>query len=270
MPYPRAHYLVFSLFVVTIVSFWPSFFASFGDAPFAFHAHGITASAWILLVAFQSWSIHNRRRQLHRTAGLASLILFPLLTASLVMIGNVSAAGYREGGPFYLQLAPVFGYATMVALLAYLALFMLALRNRRQVHLHAGYMLATMLLLWEPAASRLLINFIPSMAVNGPGDFYKVADAIAVTIAMEMLLAVYLYVRNRQNGGPFLVVAVFLALQGAGIYLFADTETWLLLFDAYAQLPATVTVGAGFLLGTLAAWSGWSQSPGPSKVALAK
>jgi hypothetical protein len=263
MPYPRAHYYIAFVFLATIVGFWPSYFSNLGDAPLAFHVHGITATAWIVLVAFQSWSIHSRRKTLHRNAGLASLIILPLLTGSLVMIANVSAVRYSGGGPYDNFVAPIFGYATVPALIAYLVLFAQALRHRRQVHLHAGYMLGTVFFLWEPAAARLLIGFVPQMAITGPEDFHKVADAIALGIVMPLLLAIYLYLRNREVGKPFLVVAVLLAVQIAGIYWIADTGVWQQCFGWYAQLPETITVGSGVLLGALAAWYGWSQLLNP-------
>jgi hypothetical protein len=265
MPYPRALYLVIFVLIATIIGFWPSYFASLGDATFAFHVHGITASAWILLLGFQVWSIQNRRRPLHRKVGLLSLILFPILTASLVMIANVSAAGIREGEAFYLQLGPVFGYATAVALFAFLVLFAQALRNRHNVYLHAGYMLSTLLLLWEPAASRLLMRFVPSMAINGPADYYKITDAIALGIAMALPLAVYWYVRDTKHGTPFLIITIFLTLQIAGSYWLADTELWREWFNVYAQLPSAMTVSIGILLGVVATWIGWlrpCQRPG--------
>lgn len=259
MPYPRAHYYVAFVFFVTIVAFWPTYFGNLRDAPLAFHVHGIVASAWVVLVAFQSWSIHSRRNTLHRTSGLASLLLLPLLTGSLVMIANVSAARYLEGGPYDNVVGPIFGYATAPAFIAYLVLFAQALRHRRQVYLHASYMLGTVFFLWEPAAARLLVGFFPPMAINGPADFHKVADAIALGIVLPFLLAIYLYLRNRRMGTPFLVVAVLLGSQIAGIYWFADTDAWRQVFGWYATLPATMTVGSGVLLGALAAWYGWRQ-----------
>lgn len=269
MPYPRAHYFIALVLLATIVAFWPSYFGDLGDAPLAFHVHGITATAWVVLVAFQSWSIHSRRNALHRTSGLASLIIFPLLIGSLVMIANVSAARYVEGGPYNDLLAPVFGWATAPALVAYLVLFAQALRHRRQVYLHAGYMLGTVFFLWEPAAARLLVGFFPPMAIDGPADFHKVADAIALGTAMPLLLAIYLYLRDRKVGMPFLLVAVFLAAQVGGIYLIAETGVWRQFFGWYATLPATITVGSGVLLGTLAAWYGWRHPHGGSRIASA-
>lgn len=257
MPYPRAHYFIALILLATIVGFWPSYFGNLGDAPIAFHVHGIIAIVWVVLVAFQSWSIHSRRNSMHRNIGLVSLIILPLLTGSLVMISNVSASGYVEGGPYYELVGPIFGYATIPPLIAYLVLFAQALRHRRQVNLHSGYMLGTVFFMWEPTAARLLVRFFPPMAINSPADFHKVADAIALGIVLPLLLAIYLYLRNRMVGLPFLVVTGFLAVQIGGIYWIAETEVWRQFFGWYATLPATITVGSGVLLGALASWYGW-------------
>jgi len=270
MPYSKAHYFVALIFVATIIGFWPSYFGNLGSAPMAFHIHGIIAMAWVLLVIFQSWTIHSKRINIHRSSGLASLILLPLLTGSLVMIANVSAAGYVEGGPYYELLGPVFGYATLIPFIAYLVLFSQALRHRRKVYLHAGYMLGTAFFMWEPAAARILVGFIPPLEITGPADFHKAADAIALGIVPPLLLAIYLYLRDRKWGVPFLVTAVFLALQIAGVYLIAESDAWRKLFGWYATLPASITVGTGVALGAAATWYGWSKSYKRASIATAK
>ena len=259
MPYPRASYIIVLLAAVTLAGFWRSYFSSDEVVPLAFHVHGIAASAWILLVGIQVWSIHHGRRSLHRQTGLFSLGLLPIFTASLVMIANVSAAGYAEGGPYYSQLGPVFGYATFIPFLAYPLIFSLALINRRNVHLHAGYMLATLFPLWEPGFVRILTGFVPAMSISGPDDFHKLTDGIALSISMALAVAIYMYFRNRKNGMPFLVIGLFLVLQIVGCYLIADTDVWRAWFRAYSQIPSTITVSVGFIFGALAAWIGWRK-----------
>ena len=270
MPFPRALHVIALLVVVTIIGFWPSYFAGAEDVPMAFHFHGIASSAWIILVGFQVWSIQNGHRSLHRQTGLLSLFLLPVFTASLVMIANVSAADYVAGGAYESVVGPVFGYATLIPLLAYPVIFALALQHRRNVYLHAGYMLATLFPLWEPGFVRILIRFVPAMAINGPKDFHKAIDGIALSITMALAVAVYMYLRDRRRGTPFLIVGVFLALQIAGCYLVADTELWRQWFESYARIPAGITVGTGFLIGAIAAWIGWSQPTKQSRAAVAE
>lgn len=270
MPYSKAHYFIALILVATIIGFWPSYFGNLGSAPMAFHIHGIIAMAWVVLLIFQSWSIHSKRIKLHRSTGLASFVLLPLMTGSLVMIANVSAAGFLDGSPYYDLVGPVFGYATLIPFIAYLVLYCQALRHRREVYLHAGYMLGTAFFMWEPAAARLLVGFVPPLEISGPEDFHNAIHAIALGIVLPLLLAIYLYFRNRKLGVPFLVTSVFLFLQIAGLYWIADSAVWREFFRWYATLPATITVGSGFLLGVIATWYGWTKPYKRPSVATAK
>ena len=51
MPYPRAHYAVLVVIGVIALGFWPSYFSVWGSVPWQFHAHGVAASVWVLMVA---------------------------------------------------------------------------------------------------------------------------------------------------------------------------------------------------------------------------
>src|SRR4051812_15862440 len=87
MPYPRAHLYMLGVIAVIIVGFWPSYFAVSGNVPWQFHAHGIAASCWVLLVTAQSWTAHRKPQlPVHRAVGMASLFLFPFLIAGLAAI----------------------------------------------------------------------------------------------------------------------------------------------------------------------------------------
>ncbi|MBS3745293.1 MAG: hypothetical protein KGY48_13140 [Wenzhouxiangellaceae bacterium] len=257
MPYRFTHHAAAFVFVAILVAFWPSYFGQLGDAPLAFHSHAIIASGWVLLIVLQSWSIHNGRLGLHRTFGRASLVLFPLLIMTLVMIMDVSAATFAGGDPYYAVVGPVFGAATLVAMLAYLVLITLALRYRRHVHLHSGFMVTSLFFLWEPAASRLLARYIEPFSIGGPADFHKVVDLIAIGTAMVVPVGVYLYATNRKRGTPFLIATGFLIAQIAAVCWIADTETFRRAFAAYAQWVPAYTASAGLALGALAAWIGW-------------
>lgn len=260
MPYKYAYLLLGLVLVVTIIGFWPTYFSIIDDVPFAFHAHAFTATAWIILVGFQSWSIHHGARVLHRKVGIFSLLLFPLLIASFVMIINVSASRFLKGdSQFWQQFGPIFGYIMVTAITAYLVLFFQALRHRRNVYLHAGYMLATPFMLWEASFGRVLNQYVPSFQIEGPAELHKVMDAIVISDMMAVALASFLYLRNRKHGTPFLVVAALLLAQIGGIYLL-DEALWLReLFTSYGQLSQEATVGTGFVLGALVAWLGWTK-----------
>jgi hypothetical protein len=257
MPYPYTHHAAVLVLAATVIAFWPSYFGSLADAPLAFHAHAIVATAWVLLVALQSWSIHHRRIGLHRVCGRTGLVLFPLLIATLVMIMDVSAAAFAAGGPYYAVAGPVFGAATCVALIAYLVLVTLAVRHRRDPRAHGGFMVATLFFLWEPAATRLLVGFVKPFAIGGPDDFGKIDDAIALGSAMVLPVGIYLSATVRTSRAPFVIGTAFLAAQIAAVYLLAGAEFFRRAFDAYAEWTPVISALAGLTLGAIAARIGW-------------
>ena len=90
MPYRHAPYYMLAVIAVIAAGFWPSYFAKWGDVPWQFHAHGVAASLWVLMVLFQSWAVHKEQLPLHRAVGKSSMLLFPFLmdSASQLRIGT--------------------------------------------------------------------------------------------------------------------------------------------------------------------------------------
>ena len=119
LPYPRAHFWLLLLFPLTGLAFWPAYFSDFRAAPYAFHVHGITASLWIALLAFQSWAIHRRRNSLHRSVGLASFALFPFfLVGGLLVLQTMAIKFGIQADPFYQMFGARLGAIDAVSVIA--------------------------------------------------------------------------------------------------------------------------------------------------------
>ncbi|HXG98991.1 MAG TPA: hypothetical protein VNI79_01075 [Sphingomicrobium sp.] len=173
MPYRHAHWFVLGLFPLAGLAFWRSYISQFGTAPAEFHAHGLTSTAWLLLLAMQSWSIHHGARAWHRTAGLASLALFPLFLAGGASIFIGMAQRYIEASdPFYQLYPPRLAWLDIVAVGGIAYFFFQAMKFRRKVWLHSGYLLATAIFLLPPILGRLS-PLLPGLEIEGPADFAK-------------------------------------------------------------------------------------------------
>ncbi len=57
MPYPRAYIYVFVLLLLTFPAFWLNYYSQLADVPWQFHLHGVSATLWMLLLIWQSWTI---------------------------------------------------------------------------------------------------------------------------------------------------------------------------------------------------------------------
>lgn len=266
MPYKYGHYFVAFVLLVIVAGFWASYFTLIGRVPLAFHVHAVTATAWVSLLLFQSVAIHARKNALHRLVGKASFVLFPLLIVGFVMIINVSAARYAaQESPFIAFLGPSFGIGMAIAIAAYLTLFHLALRNRRNTRLHAGYMLATPMILFESPFSRLMGEFFPWMNVIGSEGPRALLDTIAVSNGLVAAFAMGLYFMDRRNGAPWLVATFFVLLQAVVMWFAPDIPGLGAMFSAYSQLPPALAIGFGLLAGGLAGYLGWTGGQAPKR-----
>lgn len=260
MPYRHANYFVALVLLTIIVGFWDSYFSPIGEVPAAFHVHAITATLWVLLLLFQHWSIHGRRRNLHKYGGMLSLAMFPFLIVGFVMIINVSAERFVTDDSVGAQfMTPSFGVGMAFAIVAYLVLYYLALRSRRNVRLHAGYMLTTPLVLFESPFSRVMLDHFPFLVFTSSEFPQRVVDAIVISMAVSIAFALVMYLRDRRGGIPFLVAGVLMTLQAVAMYFGTSSEWVRSAFAAYAAIPAWITIGTGFTLGAAISWLGWAR-----------
>ncbi|OSZ69102.1 hypothetical protein CAP39_09930 [Sphingomonas sp. IBVSS1] len=267
MPYRQAHWFVGGVLLVILAGFWFSYFTA-AAVPLAFHVHALSASAWLLLLIVQHLAIHRRQNGLHRQLGWASFALFPLLILGFTMIINVSAQAFAKGSsPFSVYLGPSFGIGMALAIAAYLTLFFQALRHRRNVLLHAGYMLATPLILFESPFSRVMGMFAPWMNIIGSSGPQEVLDTIALSDGIAVIFALGLYAANRRHGTPWLVAAGFMAAQAIAMWYAPFVPQLGPAFGAYATLPLGLTAAIGIAAGAGAGWLGWRAGKRPRRVA---
>ena len=257
MPYRHAHYWLLLLFPLTGLAFWPSYFSDVRGAPMAFHVHGVTASLWIILLALQSWSIHQRRNALHRTFGYGSLALFPLFTVGGLMVMQTMGVKFAQGADhFYSVLAAKLNAIDAVSVVGIAYLFFMALKTRRKVHLHARYMLTTVFFLFSPILSRLASVF-PIFDITGPNDFYRFDYRIHVATVLTIALSLALYFRAPKHGWPFLEVAALIGFTSVAYELIGPTAPWETFTVALGDVPTTIIISVGLVFSAAVAGLGW-------------
>ncbi len=266
MPYRNAHYFVGAVLLVILTGFWASYFSVANGVPTAFHVHAISSMTWLLLLIAQHVAIHRRHNALHKQMGLASFALFPFLILGFVMIINVSATRYSAGGDEGIALlGPAFGIGMAIAIAAYLTLFYLALNHRRNVKLHAGYMLATPLILFESPFSRVILDYLPWFNVIGSEGPRVVLDVIVISDGLAILFALGLYAMDRKHGAPWLIASAFMGAQAAVMWFAPSIPLIGSAFDVYAAIPPAVSLALGVAAGGAAAWFGWEAGKAPRK-----
>jgi hypothetical protein len=265
MPYPRAHYYVLVCIAVIIAGFWPSYFVPFTSVPWQFHAHGIAASIWVMMVFAQSWTAHHKQLPLHRAVGKASLLLFPFLIGGLFAIIDVTASKFVEGqAPVTMLLGGSFLLGLMVAVAAYVLLYYRALKYRRKVWLHSGYMLATPLILWESPFSRIMIEVVPGLGVAGPQDFPHILHSIQWAMATAVLFCIIVRWRVGERAHPFTVAGVLIAIEMVAMGFMGDLEIVRSALGLIGNLSSETVVMTGFAIGAATSWAGWQAGKRPA------
>jgi hypothetical protein len=264
MPYRHAPYYILACIAVIFAGFWQSYFSVWGSVPWQFHAHGVAASIWVLMVLAQSWTVHKDQLPIHRAIGKSSLILFPFLIGGLAAIIDLTGKGFVNGDYIRTTFGGEFLIGLGLAVAAYVVLFYRALKYRRKVWLHSGYMLATPLILFESPFSRVIGTWIPALQYRGPQDDAVFMDSILWGMAAELAVIAVLWWRFRDKSSPFLVAAVFIVAQMLTMGLMSDNAVLEWLLAIVGNTPSAVVVLSGFAIGTATSWMGWQAGKRPA------
>jgi hypothetical protein len=250
---------------VIAAGFWPSYFAVWGGVPWQFHAHGVAASLWVAMVAAQSWTAHRGQLPLHRAVGKSSLLLFPFLIAGLAAIIDVTGKAFVAGvDPSRMMFGASFLAGLALAIAAYVTVYYRALKYRRKVWIHSGYMLTTPLILFESPFSRLLTMFVPGLTISGPEDLGRILPSILWAMALELAFVAAIWLKYRERAAPFLVAAGFILAQMVTMGLMSDSAILQSFLVVIGQAPSAAVVAVGFAIGALTSWAGWQAGKRPA------
>ncbi len=254
MPYRHAHWYLLALFPFIGAAFWRDYLSQITTASWAFHAHGMTATLWLILLIVQSWTMSRNQRQTHRTIGTFSLVLFPLFLAGGAAIFFGMADRYVAGSPFHVLHAPNLVWLDVVAVSGFAFFYYEALRQRRKVHPHSGYMLATVIFLLPPIFGRL--SAIP-MGVSGPETLDRMGPGIQYANLLTAALAFFIAWRRGKHGTPFVWAGVLTLLSAALFQFVGDLPAWEAFYARTAGVPAAPFALAAGLAGVGIAYAGW-------------
>lgn len=261
MPYRHAWLFVLALIAATIPAFWRTYFSVIGGAPLAFHVHGATATLWMLLLVVQSRTVHHGQRALHRSLGLATFAVAPLFVMGGFMVIQSMARATAAGDLFYQMYGARLASYDILATATFAWCVAMALKERRNVQLHARYMLATTLLLIGPVLGRVINKFVPGLMIRSPQDFPLFAWGLHLAGLFAIAIALWLYGADRRFGRPWLVVAVVTIVQSILFETLARSPIWARIYLTVAPIPMPLFLATGLAAGAAATWFGWTRVP---------
>lgn len=269
MPYRHAWLFIVALIAATVFAFWRSYFGVLSSASAGFHIHGLTATLWMLLLLAQSWTPHGRQMAAHRFLGKTTFVAAPLFAAGSMGVMHSMAVGTAEGNPFYALWGVKLGFLDALAFGAVIYAIGMALRHRRTVRLHAGYMLSTALPLISPVLGRVFNQTVPGLIVRGPQDFPVFGGGVQLANLVAGLIALWLWRRDPRNGHPWAVALGVVVVQSVGFQAIPATGAGRATFEFLGQAPLTLLLALGLAVGAATVAIGWTAGSDRTKAALA-
>jgi len=267
MPYRHAWLFIVALLAATVFAFWRSYFGVLPTSPVGFHIHGVTATLWMLLLLAQSWTPHHGQLAVHRLLGRMTFVAAPLFGAGAMGVMHSMAAGTAGGNPFYALWGAKLAVLDALAFGAVLYAIAMALRHRRTVRLHAGYMLSSALPLLSPVLGRVFNQTVPGLIVHGPQDFPVFGGGVQLANLVAGLIALWLWRRDPRHGRPWAIALGVVVVQIAAFQVVAADGAWRAAFEGLAKPPLILLLAFGFAVGAATAAVGWTALAGRRKAA---
>lgn len=259
MPYRRAYLAVFLLIALTGVAFWPGYLSRLGTSVWPHHFHGLTALAWMLLLAAQSLLVDARNRARHRWLGRAMFVLVPLFCAAGFLVVQTME---QRTDTFRATMGDRLMWADGMSTVVFAFLCYKALVHRRNAPLHGGYLLATPLPLVMAIVTRLPLGLVADTTPL-PEAFHPGFN-LSMVIVLACVVALWRW--QPRYPAPFITIGIATLLEWAGYYLAPLVPGWAAFGVAVAAAPVWLVGGIGLVMGATAMWLGWS-APQPGRAA---
>lgn len=214
--YRNAFYWFIALLGILVLGFWPSYFSRLTEPMHpSLHFHSLVMLAWVLLLIAQSWLIRNRRNTHHRALGKVSFLIAPGVVLTGLWV-NFHFQG-RVGDPLAIRVQAIFWFGFFLPLL-FAFLYAQAIRHRRNMNLHARYMVLTALVFLLPGLGRAIRYVLGPLEVWTP-SFLQL-------MFVPLVIALWLLFRDVRNKKPWTPHLVFSVLWAANIALYVGLPHW--------------------------------------------
>lgn len=218
--YKNITYLFIAIFIVIFAGFYKTYFGlfpTFDKVTTTQHIHSALFMLWFLMLIVQPILIRNNKFVLHRNLGKFSYILVPLLVGSIFYI----AKGFYHKMMVDLpaeKVVPML-FVPFYQIVDFVALYLLAIYNKKRTPYHMRYMIATSLAIVGAAIRRIFTKFFD---MGGP-------DAFLYTFILTdlVLISLILYdITYKKDWKPYFIALVIILISQIAYYYIPETPFW--------------------------------------------
>ena len=230
-----AIYIILGFWVIALVGFWPTYFSRLPDVQLAGHLHGVLVFGWFALLLLQASLIHSRRNALHSALGKISYVYAPVLALGTLLAAHLMLShGDNPPLDYHLHLLAII----LPSVCAFLLLYIQAMRHRRNMQVHARYLIGTAVVYLVPALSRIIgIYFMPFDANSSLSEM-TAPDHLALIVMQLFTLALLLNDwRRGRDTRPYGLCLILLVTIEFLFWMLPQQAWWPAFGRAYLALP---------------------------------
>jgi len=212
-------------FFVAFAGFYFSYWSKLSEVPFHQHLHGLTATAWYLLLIIQPWLFHQKNLKLHRQVGFVGLFLaggvvFSALQIVPNNIGNENLSTVLQYGLTWIDFMVILGFSSSI---------ILAMLNSNNLPVHGRYMISSAFWALIPALSRLI--YFPMIMTTGfPAPISFIAVIYISIAACVAAVGVLIWLDFRSENKvyrPYLLVIAGTLFYGLTFVYMGEAAWWI-------------------------------------------
>lgn len=179
--YTKSGYIVFVLFLTSLLAFWPTYYSVFFSSGFYIHLHVFFAALWFGMLIVQPCFIKSRRISLHRYIGKLSGFITPMVVISIILLAqNRLTATPESFYPFQTYIL----YLQLSLALVFAITYGLAIYFRKTMAIHSRYMVATSFTFIDPIFARLINIYIPDLASNSQWFTFGAINVLLIALSI--------------------------------------------------------------------------------------
>lgn len=223
--FPKAHLWMLLPFFIALTGFYFSYWSVFTQVPFHQHLHGLTATAWYILLIVQPWLYNRKNLKLHRKVGfvgifLAGGVVFSALQIVPNNIGNNQLNPVLQYGLTWIDFIVLIGFSSSV---------IMAMINSKDIDVHARFMISSAIWALLPALGRLI--YYPMVIASGYPPPISFIEVIYVSVALVLIVLGIMmtndYLKEKKVYKSYVFVAAGTLFFGSTFEFMGEAPWWI-------------------------------------------
>lgn len=218
-------YLILALIIV----FWgfsKSYFGRLNQTSFPYHVHGISATLWMMILIIQPYLYRINKLRFHRYLGWSTIVLVPIMVLGGFEMMKLMIQNQENYPP---NIVYRLAFIDAITLLGFITIYLLAIYYRKNLKLHARFMVCTIFGPLNPALTRIFFS------IGLAGNFNEALTFSYLLIEIVLLFVIWKERTMKEIKFTYLPVLAFMVIQHMLMYSAEDWVWWVTLMNEIAD-----------------------------------